>query len=201
MATTKQAQTTKTQKENVTAAPAEEKTVGAVEETVKKETPKKAVKEEPKTVEKVESNKIDESQYVTVKNGFHGRLVFISPRTGEKFYWDDYGDEQDIELRDLKGAKASSKAFFENNWFILDEWVINYLGVDSYYRHAVAPGDCDKLFRLPVNDLKTEIAAMNDSQRSSVAVRARELINSGDLDSFRVITALEEALGVELIAK
>lgn len=193
MATTKQAQTTKTQKENVTAAPAEEKTVGAVEETVKKDTPKRAAKEEPK--------KIDESQYVTVKNGFHGRLVFISPRTGEKFYWDNYGDEQDIELRDLKGAKASSKAFFENNWFILDEWVIQYLGVDSYYRHAVAPGDCDKLFRLPVNDLKTEIAAMNDSQRSSVIVRARELINSGDLDSLRVITALEEALGVELIAK
>lgn len=201
MATTKQAQTTKTQKENVAAAPTDEKTVGAVEETVKKEQPKKTVKEEQKKVEKEEQQKIDESQYVTVKNGFHGRLVFISPRTGEKFYWDDYGDEQDIELRDLKGAKASSKAFFENNWFILDEWVIKYLGVDSYYRHAVAPGDCDKLFRLPVNDLKTEIAAMNDSQRSSVIVRARELINSGDLDSLRVITALEEALGVELIAK
>lgn len=193
MATTKQTQTTKAQKDNETTAPAEKKTAGAVEDVVKEEKKETTKKEEPK--------KIDESQYVTVKNGFHGRLVFISPRTGEKFYWDDYGDEQDIELRELKGAKASGKAFFEQNWFILDEWVIKYLGVESYYKHSVAPGDCDRLFRMPVNDMKAEIAAMNDAQRSSIAVRARELIGSGDLDSFRVITALEEALGVELIEK
>lgn len=198
MATTKKAQTTKTQAES-TAAPVE-KAEAAVEEAAKKEEQKKTVKEEPVGSEK-EEKKIDESQYVTVKNGFHGRLVFISPRTGEKFYWDDYGDEQDIELRDLKGAKANSKAFFENNWFLLDDWVIRYLGVESYYRHAVAPGNCDKLFRLPIQDLKAELSAMNGSQRSSVAVRARELIGSGDLDSLRVITALEEALGVELIVK
>lgn len=198
MATTKKAQTTKTQAESA-AAPVE-KAEAAVEEAAKKEEQKKTVKEEPVGAEK-EEKKIDESQYVTVKNGFHGRLVFISPRTGEKFYWDDYGDEQDIELRDLKGAKANSKAFFENNWFLLDDWVIRYLGVESYYRHAVAPGNCDKLFRLPIQDLKAELSAMNGSQRSSVAVRARELIGTGDLDSLRVITALEEALGVELIAK
>ena len=201
MATTKQAQKTKTQKENAATAPVEMETMGAVEQTVEKEEPKKAVKEQPKAVEKEVPKMVDESQYVTVKNGFHGKLVFISPRTGEKFYWDNYGDEQDIELRDLKGAKASAKAFLEKNWFLLDEWVIRYLGVDSYYRHAITPGDCDKLFRLPVRDLKTEIDAMNDSQRSSVIVRARELIKSGDLDSLRVITALEKALGVELIAK
>lgn len=193
MATTKQTQTTKAQKDNETAAPAEKKTAGAAEDVVKEEKKETTKKEEPK--------KIDESQYVTVKNGFHGRLVFISPRTGEKFYWDDYGDEQDIELRELKGAKASGKAFFEQNWFILDEWVIKYLGVESYYKHSVAPGDCDRLFRMPIGDMKAEIAAMNDAQRSSIAVRARELIGSGDLDSFRVITALEEALGVELIEK
>lgn len=187
MATTKQTQT-KTPKDKAETMPVENETTGIAETAVKE-----SKKEEPK--------KIDESQYVTVRNGFHGRLVFISPRTGEKFYWDDYGDEQDIELRELKGAKASGKAFFEQNWFILDEWVIKYLGVESYYRHAVTPGDCDKLFKLPVDDLKAEIRAMNDSQRSSVAVRARELIASGDLDSFRVISALESALGVELIEK
>ena len=34
---------------------------------------------------------IDPNQIVTVRNGFQGRLVYKSKRTGERFVWDSFG--------------------------------------------------------------------------------------------------------------
>lgn len=144
---------------------------------------------------------IDESQYVTVRNGFHGTLVYISQRTKEQFDWPEYGDEQEMELRELKSAKAGQKAFFTNNWFMLDDWVIKYLGVENYYKHTVDQRGLNELLRSAPDKIISEISKMNEGQKSSVGYRVREMIESGEIDSLRVITALEEALGIELIEK
>ena len=55
---------------------------------------------------------IDLNQYITVRNGFQGQLVYKSKHTGEVFVWDSFGAEQDIELMELKRAKSSNKKFF-----------------------------------------------------------------------------------------
>ena len=154
------------------------------------------------SAEKIVPKEIDLGQYVTVKNGFHGRLIYQSPRTGEVFTWDRFGDEQDIELRELRNAKSSAKAFFINNWFMFDDqWVIDYLGLGQYYRHAVSIDGFDKIFGLPPAAIKKTIKEMSDGQRRSLAYRAIELIASGDIDSRKTIAALEEALGIDLIEK
>ena len=70
---------------------------------------------------------IDPSQYVTVRNGFQGRLVYKSKRTGERFVWDSFGAEQDMELSELRNARNSNKKYFINNWFMFDEpWIVDY---------------------------------------------------------------------------
>ena len=80
---------------------------------------------------------IDVHQYVTVRNGFQGKLVYVSPKTGEHFVWDGFGTEQEMELLELRNAKNSAKKFFQNNWFMFDEdWVVDYLGLKHFYRHA-----------------------------------------------------------------
>jgi len=71
---------------------------------------------------------VDPNQLITVYNGFDGILVYKSPRTKEVFTWDALGDEQDIELRELRSAKSSAKSFFSQNWFMFgedDQWVID----------------------------------------------------------------------------
>ena len=69
---------------------------------------------------KIVPKDIDMNQYVIVRNGFHGRLVYKSSRTGEKFVWDGFGTEQEMELKELRNAKNTSKGFFKNNWFMFD---------------------------------------------------------------------------------
>lgn len=147
---------------------------------------------------------VDPSTIVIVKNGFQGRLVYVSPRTHERFVWDSFGDEQEIELRELRNAKSSAKAFYANNWFMFDEdnkWVIPYLGLTNYYKNAIDIDDFDELFKLPVNKLKDAIDKLSKGQKKSVAYRARQLVIDKEIDSLKTIDALEEALGIELIEK
>lgn len=145
---------------------------------------------------------VDPTTIITVKNGFHGKLVYTSSRTHEVFRWDSFGDEQEMELRELRNAKSSQKKFFENNWFMFDEansWVIPYLGLNNYYKYAINLEDFDKIFSKTPEEVKKIIANMTKGQQSSVAYRARQLVKDGDIDSRKMIVALEEALGIELI--
>lgn len=145
---------------------------------------------------------VDLNEYVTVRNGFPGTLVYQSSRTGEIFKWEGFGDEQDMELRELKNAKNSNKKFFENNWFVFDEdWIVDFLGVERMYRHAVKLDKFDELFSKKPAEIKKIIAAMSKGQKRSVAYRARQLIKESAIDSNSLIRTLEECLGVELIER
>ena len=144
----------------------------------------------------------DLAQKVTVRNGFHGRLVYKSKRTGESFVWEGFNDEQEIELLELKNAKGSNKKYFINNWFMFDDLeVVEYLGVGKYYKSALKIDEFDKLFEKAISDIKTTIASLSDGQKRSVAYRAKQLVAAGEIDSNKTIVALEEALGVELIER
>ena len=145
---------------------------------------------------------IDINQYITVRNGFQGKLVYKSSRTGELFVWEEFGAEQEIELKELVNAKNSSKKFFENNWFMFeDEWVIDYLGVKQFYRNAVSIEDFDKIFSKSAVEIRNIIPQMSDGQKHSAAYRARTLIAEGVIDSNKAIAALEETLGIELVER
>lgn len=160
-------------------------------------------KTETKEKEKpIVAKDIDPEQYVVVRNGFQGRLVYKSKRTGEKFVWDGFGTEQEMQLRELKNAKNSSKRFFTDNWFMFDEnWIIDYLGVRQFYKHAIKIDNFDDIFALPIDELKDTLAKLSPGQKKSVKYRALEMIANGDIDSRKTIAAIEDALGVELIEK
>lgn len=145
---------------------------------------------------------IDVHQYITVKNGFQGKLVYVSPKTGEHFVWDGFGAEQEMELLELRNAKNSAKKFFQNNWFMFDEdWIIDYLGLKNFYKHAVKIEDFDKIFEMSPAEIKSTVIALSNGQKKSVAYRAKMLIAEGEIDSNKAINALEEVLGIELIER
>lgn len=157
-------------------------------------------KEEPKAP--IVPKDIDTSMLITVRNGFQGKLVYKSKRTHEKYIWDEFGGEQEIELRELRNAKSSSKAFFINNWFMFDKedaWVIDYLGLGQYYQNAIGIDDFDDIFESTPQKAEKIIANMSKGQKRSLAYRARQLVIDGKIDSRKMISTLEEALGTELI--
>lgn len=169
----------------------------------KKQATKAAVDTEVnETSQRIIPKEVNMDQYITVRNGFHGTLIYRSRRTGEEFTWPEFGAEQEMELRELRNAKNTSKMFFTNNWFMFDdEWVVDYLGVRQFYKNALRIEDFDNIYKKTPDEIKKAIADMSEGQKRSVAYRASELIKTGDIDSLKTIAALEEALGIELIEK
>lgn len=145
--------------------------------------------------------KADPNEIITVYNGFQGRLVYVSSRTKETFRWNEFGDTQGIELRELVNAKSSAKKFFINNWFMFDEefsWVLEYLNVANYYKNALTLDNFDDLFTERPDKIEKIISKLSEGQKKSVMYRAQRLYADGEIDSNRVVAALEKALGIEL---
>ena len=166
----------------------------ATEETVAKQPAKRSTIVKPK--------KLDPEMYVTVRNGYPGLLVYKSSKTGEKFVFRRFGDEHEMELQELKKARNDAKAFFENNWFLIDDpEVIEYLGVGQYYKDAFSYDEFEALTTMTVDEVKEKMRNISNGQKVAVARYARQLINEGRIDSLKVITALEEGLGVQLTDK
>lgn len=154
--------------------------------------------------EKYIPKEIDPTQMIVVRNGFQGRLVYISSRTHEKYIWDSFGGEQEIELRELRNAKNSAKKFFMNNWFMFDpeyEWVIDYLGLTQYYKNAIRIDSFDDVFKKKPEEVKKIIANLSNGQKNSLAYRARQMVADEEIDSHKMIAALESALNIELIER
>lgn len=147
---------------------------------------------------------IDPNQIIIVLNGFQGKLVYESPRTHELYRWDAFGDEQEMELRELRNAKSSAKKFFLNNWFMFrdeDAWVIDYLGLNQYYKNAINLDDFDELFTKPASEIEKVVSKLSAGQKKSVAYRARQMVLDGEIDSNKAISALEKSLGVDLVER
>lgn len=143
---------------------------------------------------------IDPHQIVTVRNGFQGRLVYKSRKTGERFVWEAFGAEQDMEIGELRNAKSSNKKYFINNWFMFDEpWIPDYIGMAQYYKFAIPIADFDKFFEKSAAELERAVAKLSDGQKQSVAYRAKQLIADGTIDSNKAIASLEKSLGIELV--
>lgn len=157
---------------------------------------------EKATPKPIVAKEIDPNQYITVRSGFQGQLIYVSKKTGETFIWDDFGSEQEMELRELRNAKNNCKDFFINNWFMFeDDWVVDYLGVGRYYKNALGIDELDGLFEKSPSEIKTIIEGLSDGQKKTVEYRARMMIADKQIDSLKVIAVLEETLGVELIEK
>ena len=147
---------------------------------------------------------IDLNDNVTVYNGFHGMLIYVSSKTHEKTVWSNYGDEQEIELRELKNAKSAHKDFFINNWFIFDEeydWVIDYLGVRKYYANSLGLEELDELIFKTADEIRKIVPTLSEGQKKSLVYRAADAVQNDEIDSRSVIAALEETLNIELVEK
>ena len=164
-----------------------------------------AVTQNPAAAKTVYTAKdVDMNQYITVKNGYPGKLVYVSKRTGETFVWENYGDEQDMQLMELRNVRNTSKKFFDHNWFVFDEeydWVIDFLGVRAYYNNIINLEGIDALFQKEPKQIEAELATLTNGQKRTIAYRAMEKIRDKEIDSLSVIEVLEKGLGVALIER
>lgn len=146
---------------------------------------------------------VDVTMEIPVRSAYQGDMSYIN-RHGEIYEWKEFGDVQYLELAELRIAKNTAKKFFVKNYFTFDEgyeWVPEYLGIGGLYKNCLSADRFDDLFDEPIEKMQKDIYSMTDAQKETVKYRAYALIENGTIDSRKVISALEECLGVELVEK
>ena len=143
--------------------------------------------------------KLDLHDEVLVKNGYCGELNVLLPKSKYVITFSEFGDDDYIELAELKALRNSKPIFFERNWLIIeDDNVIDFLNVGKYYADYLTVEDIDELFELPVDEMIAKIQKLNQVTRDNIARRAVDMIKDGNIDSVKKIEALEEELEYNL---
>lgn len=146
------------------------------------------------------TSEITNDTMVECRNGTAGNLIYKSQlNQGYTVEWNAFGDVQEIEYRELVSMRGNQRRFFEENWILIDNpAVIKKLGVERYYKNSLTTDSFDDVFTMSVDEIKEVVPTLPGGTKDAIAAKAKEKIETGELDSRSAIKALEDSLSVEL---
>lgn len=147
---------------------------------------------------------------VWVTSNCYGELIYVS-KTGNQIVWSNFRSKHPVSLDELLVMRNTQRTFFEKNWIMISgfadpefenefsvEEILEFLQIKQYYSSVLCPEDIEDVFKLSADEIEKRVPNMSSGVKNAILIRANDLIQSGELDSLRVITALEKSLGNEL---
>lgn len=150
----------------------------------------------------VKEKKLTDDTMITVIGNFAGELYYRSPRTQDEWNW-QFGDEDEMSIRELKTMKSSHRQFFEDKWITFAEHeaddIIKHLKLEKYYSDGISnQDDWDKVFELSVEELADIISMATPNEKSLIINLAREKFDAGELTNLHIIRLIEDKLQVDI---
>lgn len=150
----------------------------------------------------VTRQKIPPDALITVRNATAGKLIYVSRRmAGVVIVWNDFGDENQIEMSELYAMRNTDRRFFSERWIELPPDVLRELHVEEYYKDALSIDEINGLFNSDEDTISRAVSRMNQSQKAALGIKALNMIEEGTLVNIKTITAIEKALGVQLYVR
>jgi hypothetical protein len=142
---------------------------------------------------------LDKQMLVPIMNVTNGRLIYLSKKTGSEFQFEKYGDIEYIELYELLTMRSSHRKFLDEPFVIvLDDEVADYLGLTNNYKKLTHATEIDGIFKFPLEHFTDVIKSTPKGLAHLIVSKAKEKIQTGELDSVQKIQALEEIYNVKL---
>jgi hypothetical protein len=156
------------------------------------------VKPAPKKAKQV---KHDPGEYIPCRSVRFGELILIGPKTRTPYRWANEGDIAEVEFQDLMSWKAlRHKYLFEPMIIIEDENIVEEWSADLGKLYAdLQYIDVKALFKLPQRQFVAQLKKLPVGMKTTVQNMAYAMIQDGTLYDLRIIKAIDETLGTELI--
>lgn len=154
----------------------------------------------PKVTHIKAKEKIPMDDLVYVRNLTGGKLIYIG-RNGYYVEWQEFGEEQPIEMRELYNMKGSDRRFFTENWIEVDLAVLRDLHMDAFYRDAISYDEIEEIKNGKVDKIIAKMKKAQPIIKNSIGVRIMRMIEDGELNDINTIKKLEEAVGCELFQR
>jgi len=129
-----------------------------------------------------------------------GGLWYTGPKSGLTYNFVEYGDETEIEYRDLVASVRSRSNYIFGPFFVIedDEFIAEFPQLQKYYDEQYTVDDLRGVLDLSVDDMVATIQTLPPRAVNSLKSIASTLVSSGQLDSVRKIKALDDLFGTEL---
>lgn len=172
---------------------------------VTEETVPKATISVPEPHPSSPSKKVEVSlnDIVYVQSCFHGNLFYQSKRNGSIVEWQQFGEEQPMDVDELMYMRNTQPTFFKEQWIRLvgdnADDVFEFLHLERYCKNNLKFDSFDDVFAMEPDEIETVVKSFSSSLRESFARRALELVEGGELENLRKIKAIERASGYSLL--
>ena len=129
-----------------------------------------------------------------------GQLYVEGAKTKMLYSFSDYGDETEIEFRDLVGLiRSKDKSVFEPRFVVSDEDFIElYPALKKFYDDEFSIRNIKAILNLPDAQMVKEIEKLPSGALNSLKSIAAEQVATGEIDSVRKIKALDSVFGTNL---
>lgn len=155
------------------------------------------VSEEPK---KKEKKKFQQTDLIMCKSVVVGGLFLEGSKTKQIYQWNDYGDESEVEYRDLVAEVRSRSAYVFNPWFIVEDedFIEEFPQLKQFYTQYLSVRDLKEILELPVSQMAKKISELPSGAKESLKTIAASMVSSGAIDSVAKIKKLDELFETDM---
>ena len=171
-----------------------------VADVVEDTTVEKTVVEEPVVEKKAEKKHFEQTDGVRVRSITNGLLNVVGQKTGIQYRWFDYGDETEMEYRDLVAEVRSRSASVFDPRFIIDDedFIAEFPQVKSFYEEEYNIRDLQTILQMTPEKMRSAILELPKSVYPNLKNLVGTQMASGQLDSVKKIKILDEIFGTDL---
>lgn len=129
-----------------------------------------------------------------------GGLYVEGSKTRVLYTFSNYGDETEIEYRDLVGFINAKSEFIFHPDFIIDDpdFIAEFPQLEKFYAESYDVKDLGAILKLPVNQMIEKIKQLPKGAAENIKILASAQVSDGRLDSVKKIKELNEFFGIDL---
>lgn len=128
-----------------------------------------------------------------------GKLCMVGASSNMVYRWMNYGDEIEVEYRDLSNAVRSHSSYIYTPYIIIedDDFIDEFLELKKFYKEKFTIKELTDILDMNESEMEDAIAVLPKGAKEQFINIASTQIANGELDSVRKIKTLERILNVD----
>lgn len=154
----------------------------------------------PEEKQEKKRKKFEQTDLIMCRSVIKGGLYFEGSKTKQLYQWNDYGDESEVEYRDLVAeVRIKSNFLFDPRFIVEDEdFVEEFPQLKQFYSQYYSVKELGNILELPVNEMARRIIELPKGAQESLRNIASSRIASGAIDSVSKIKKLDEIFETDM---
>lgn len=150
--------------------------------------------------EKKAKKKFEQTDYIRCRSVVSGGLYLEGFKSKQVYAWTEYGDETEVEYRDLVSEVRQRSEFVFGPRFIVedDDFIEEFPQLKQFYNQYYSVSELGSILDLPINQMAKKIEELPKGAKETMRTLAASRISSGLIDSVSKIKKLDEIFNTDL---